>query len=191
MLLKFMVFRLFFDVEWAPQLPEFNQVLENPSSDIFGSSYRAKIDLDKFYGDAFFEQYIVSSDFVSLCELYNCKYFSVPLTLELCKGVGAGKAYNLFIVQGRRSILDLDKSKFILMDEGLLRPVGERQGMPAAYDRIEGFVIRGGIDEDLFYCEELKQIVCSSEFRRGYLDRNFIGLEFKKIDGDFIYAPWG
>ncbi|HGA2320948.1 hypothetical protein ACIPZ5_19590 [Pseudomonas sp. NPDC089428] len=182
---------LFFDVEWAPQLPEFNQVLENPNSDIFGSSYHAKIDLDEFYGDAFFEQYIVSSDFVSLCELYSCKYFSVPLTVELRKGVGASKAYNLFIVQGRRSILDLDKSKFILMDEGLLRPVGERQGMSAAYDRIEKFVIRGGVDEDLFYCEELKQIVCSSEFRRGYLDRNLIGLEFKKIDGDFIYAPWG
>ncbi|MEN5305842.1 hypothetical protein [Pseudomonas sp. TWI628] len=182
---------LFFDVEWAPKLPEFNQVLENPSSDIFGGSYHAKIDLDAFYGDAFFEQYIVSLDFVSLCELYNCKYFSVPLAIELRKGVGASKAYNLFIVQSRRSILDLDKSKFILMDEGLLRPEGERQGMPAVYDRIEKFVIRGGIDEDLFYCEELKQIVCSSEFRCGYLDRNLIGLEFKKIDGDFIYAPWG
>ncbi|MNC43803.1 hypothetical protein D3C75_926800 [compost metagenome] len=88
-------------------------------------------------------------------------------------------------------MLEVDKSKFVLMDEGLLRPEGERQGMPVVYDRIEKFVIRDGIDEDLFYCEELKQMVCSSEFRLGYLERNLVGLEFKKIDGDFIYAPWG
>jgi len=181
---------LFFDIEWRPQLPEFNQVLENPSADMFGSSYQAKIDLDAFYGDAFFEQYIASSDFVSLCELYNCTYFSVPLTIELRKGVEASKAYSLFIVQSRHSILDADKSKFILMDDGLLRPEGERQSMPAVYDRIEEFVVRGGIDEDLFYCEELKQMVCSAEFKRGYLERNLIGLEFKKIDENFIYAPW-
>jgi len=34
-------------------------------------------------------------------------------------------------------------------------------------------------------------MVCSSEFKRGYLERNLAGLEFTKIDGDFIYAPWG
>ncbi|MNH29130.1 hypothetical protein D3C79_893410 [compost metagenome] len=158
---------------------------------MFGNSYQAKIDLDVFYGDAFFEQYIVSLDFVNLCELYSCKYFSVPLTIELRKGGEASKGYSLFVVQSRCSMLEVDKSKFVLMDEGLLRPEGERQGMPVVYDRIEKFVIRDGIDEDLFYCEELKQMVCSSEFKRAYLEKNLIGLEFKRIDGDFIYAPWG
>lgn len=182
---------LFFDIEWTPKLPEFNQVLESPSRDMFADAYQAKIDLDVFYGDAFFEQYIVSLDFVNFCELYNCKYFSVPLAIELRKGREVSKGYSLFFVQSRCSILDVDKSKFVLMDEGLLRPESERQGMPVVYDRIEKFVIRGGIDEDLFYCEEIKQMVCSSEFKRGYLERNLAGLEFTKIDGDFIYAPWG
>ncbi|MDM9600457.1 hypothetical protein QTN23_13060 [Pseudomonas shirazica] len=182
---------LFFDIEWTPKLPEFNQVSENPSRDMFGDAYQAKIDLDVFYGDAFFEQYIVSLDFVSLCDLYNCKYFSVPLAIELRKGREASKGYSLFFVQSRCSILDVGKSKFALMDEGLLRPESERQGMPVVYDRIEKFVIRGGVDEGLFYCVEIKQMVCSSEFKRGYLERNLAGLEFTKIDGDFIYAPWG
>lgn len=182
---------LFFDIEWTPKLPEFNQVLESPSRDMFADAYQAKIDLDVFYGDAFFEQYIVSLDFVNFCELYNCKYFSVPLAIELRKGREVSKGYSLFFVQSRCSILDVDKSKFVLMDEGLLRPESERQGMPVVYDRIEKFVIRGGIEEDLFYCEEIKQMVCSSEFKRGYLERNLAGLEFTKIDGDFIYAPWG
>ncbi|MBA6100551.1 hypothetical protein H4C80_26015 [Pseudomonas juntendi] len=182
---------LFFDVEWNPHLPEFNQVLENPSRDMFENIYQAKIDLDAFYGDAFLEQYIVSSDFEHLCELYDCNYFSVPLMLELRKGVKVNKSYNLFFVQGRYSILDVEKSKFVLMNEGLLRPEEERQGMPVVYDRIEEFVVRSGVYEDLFYCEELKQMVCSSEFMCGYFEKKLIGLEFKKIDSDFTYAPWG
>ncbi len=158
---------------------------------MFSNFYKAKIDLDTLSGDAFFEQYIVSSDFLNLCELYGCKYFSLPLIIELCKGGTVDKGYNLFFAHSRCSILDSSKSKFTLMDEGLLRPEAERQGMPLIYDRIEEFVIRAGVGEDLFYCEELKQMVCSSEFRHGYFERKLVGLKFKKIDSDFRYAPWG
>jgi len=68
--------------------------------------------LDTFNGDAFFEQYIVSSDFLSFCDLYGCKYFSVPLTIELCKGSTINKGYDLFFTHSRCSIVDLSKSKF-------------------------------------------------------------------------------
>lgn len=113
------------------------------------ASITQKIDLEEFYEDVVFEQCIASTDFMDECGQSNCKDFGLPVRLELRSDRKAGKAYSLFF-ESRRSILEIDKTKFVLMDEGLLKPESERRGMPAVYARIEHFVIESGIDEDLF-----------------------------------------
>ena len=180
----------FFDMEWKPQLPEFNQAVANPSRSMLCASYQAKVDLDKFDADAIFEQYIASSDFIRLCESYKCSYFSAPPIIELRKKTKTNKSYNFLCITSRRSILDIEKSRFTLMSEELLRPEAERRGMTAIYDRIDEFAVKPDIEEDLLYCEELRQMVCSSDFKNGYLEKNLIGLDFQKIDDTFVYSPW-
>lgn len=182
---------LFFEEEWSPNLPEFNQVVKNPEREIFADSYEMKADLDRFETDVVFEQYIASAEFVRMCESQNCTFIDIPLKVTLSGGVKTEKEYKFFCVISRCSLLDSDNSVFTLMDERLLRPLEEREDLTPAYERIDKFVPSNEVSEDLFYCEELKQLVCSSDFKANYDERNFSGLEFQKIDGDFVYAPWG
>ncbi|UBM26733.1 hypothetical protein K8374_07140 [Pseudomonas sp. p1(2021b)] len=182
---------LFFDEVWRPQLPEFNQVVENPELRIFCDSYELEIGLDAFDVDVIFEQYIASSKFVDFCKKYRCRFISIPLKVTLRGGMKPDGEYNLFLVLSRYSLLDIESSMYTLMDEGLLRQVDERENIIPVYDRIDKFVPRADVSDDLFYCEELKQIVCSSVFRAHCLEQNLAGLEFEKIDENFIYAPWG
>jgi len=181
---------LFFDEVWVPELPEFNQVIANPDVLDFSDSYEVEADLNKLYVDVIFEQYLASSEFIRVCESFNCKFLSVPVMISLRGSTKPEKDYRLFCVLSRCSLLDVDRSTFELVDEGLLRPESERQHMSPLYARIDRFSARSDVDYDLFYCEELKQMVCSSGFREAYLKNSFIGLDFEKIDEGFVYAPW-
>lgn len=58
------------------------------------------------------------------------------------------------------------------------------------YERIEKLVVLKNIKSDLFYFEEIHEVVCSSEFRDKYIEEGLAGLSFKKIDGNYEYAPW-
>jgi hypothetical protein len=182
---------LFFEEEWNPALPEFNQVVKNPELGEFADSYEMKADLERFEVDVVLEQYIASSEFVRMCESQNCSFIDLPLKIVLLGGAETEKEYRFFCVLSRCSLLDSENSVFTLMDERLLRPSEEREGMSPVYDRIDRFVPRKGVSENLFYCEELKQVVCSSLFKADYDEKGLVGLEFQKIDDDFVYAPWG
>lgn len=182
---------LFLDLEWLPALPDFNQVVKDPMRSVFQDSYVAKVGLDDLSVDVIFEQYLASTDFVSHCESCSCSFIAVPLSVELRNGLSAAKGYSFFYVLSRYSLLDLSCSKFMLMDEGLLRSSDDREGMSPVYERIDKFVPRSDVDCDLFYCEELKQMVCSEEFRVDYLGKGLTGLDFEKIDYDYTYLPWG
>lgn len=76
------------------------------------------------------------------------------------------------------------------MNEALLRPKAERINSSPIYDRIDRFVIKDDVHEDLFFCEELKRAVCSSAFKETYSAKKLIGLTFEKIDESFTFNPW-
>ncbi|WAC00445.1 hypothetical protein OSW16_12660 [Pseudomonas putida] len=181
---------LFFDEVWVPELPAFNQVIANPDVLDFSDSYEMEADLNKFHVDVTFEQYLASSEFIRMCENFNCKFLSIPVMISLRGSTKPEKDYKFFCVLSRCSLLDVERSTFELVDDGLLRPENERQYMSPLYARIDRFCARSDVEYDLFYCEELKQVVCSSEFREAYLKNSFIGLYFEKIDEGFVCAPW-
>jgi len=180
---------IFFDAEWLPELPEFNQVEKNPPKNLFEPSYTIKLELEQFETDAVLEQYIVSSRFLSLCAAHKCEYIDLPLTIELASGKSI-QDFSFFCLLSRYSLLDVEKSEFVLMDEGLLRPMAERVDKSPVYDRIDRFIVKENIGEDLFFCEELKQAVCSSAFKEEYFTKELIGLDFERIDEDFTFNPW-
>lgn len=182
---------LFFEEKWKPALPEFNQVVKNPGKPIFADSYELKAGLKRLEVDVIFEKYIASSDFVSVCEVLGCSFINIPLKITLLGRAKTEREYRFFCVLSRCLLLDAENSVFTLMDESLLRPSEERAGMPPVYDRIDKFVPRRNVSEDLFYCEELRQMVCSSAFKDKYEKNDFVGLKFQKIDDNFVYAPWG
>jgi len=182
---------LFFDEVWLPKLPEFNQVIANPEVLGFSNFYKMNTDLNELHVDVMFEQYLASSEFIRICEKLNCKFLSIPVAISLRGSTKPEKDYSFFCVLSRCSLLDVDLSTFELVDDGLLRPENERQNMSPLYARIDRFAARSDVEYDLFYCEELKQMVCSSGFREAYLNNSFIGLYFEKIDEGFVYAPWG
>lgn len=180
---------LFFDATWSPELPEFNQAEENPQGSSFERCYTVKLELEQFEVDAVLEQYIVSSGFLNLCAMHRCRYIELPLTIEL--GAGARlRDFSSFCILSRRSLLDVERSEFALMDEALLRPKAERINSSPIYDRIDRFVIKDDVHEDLFFCEELKRAVCSSAFKEAYSAKKLIGLTFEKIDEAFTFNPW-
>ncbi|MFR0675080.1 hypothetical protein ACLUUI_16045 [Enterobacterales bacterium AW_CKDN230030176-1A_HGKHYDSX7] len=180
----------FFEAEWYPNLPELNQTRENPERSSFESSYALKLKLEKFEIDAVLEKYIVSSRFVSLCSRFECEYIDVPLKVELGSGEKL-EDFRFFYVLSRGSLLDVEKSKFVLTDKRLLRPDSERSGALPVYDRIDRFIVKENIHEDLLFCEELKQAVCSSDFREAYISEKLVGLKFERIDENFVFDPWG
>jgi hypothetical protein len=182
---------LFFDEMWVPELPEFNQVIANPDVLDFSSSYEMKADLNKLHVDVIFEQYLASSEFIRMCENFHCNSLTIPVMISLRGSAKPKKDYRFFCVLSRCSLLDVDRSTFELVDDGVLCPESERQHMSPLYARIDKFFPRSDVEYDLFYCEELKQMVCSSVFREAYLRNSFIGLYFEKIDEGFVYAPWG
>ncbi|MGE8046599.1 imm11 family protein [Pseudomonas monteilii] len=180
----------FFEAEWYPKLPELNQTRENPEKSSFESFYALELNLEKFEIDAVLEKYIVSSRFVSLCSRLECEYIDVPLEVELSSGEKL-ENFRFFYVLSRGSLLDVEKSKFVLTDKGLLRPDSERLSVLPVYDKIDRFVVKENIHEDLLFCEELKQVVCSSDFKENYFAEKLVGLKFEKIDEKFVFDPWG
>lgn len=181
---------LFFDETWKPALPEFNQVVENPARSMFVDHYELEADLDEFNVDIIAEQYIASEKFIRLCEKYLCSFISIPLVLKLRRKVVQEGVFNFFCILSRHSLLDTEKSEYTLMDERLLRPLEERINRSPVYDRIDRLVPRFDVFDDLFYCEEVKQLVCSDELRAEYLATGMVGFEFEKIDENFVYASW-
>jgi len=183
-------FPLFFDAEWVPDLPEIDWVSKTPSLKDFYSSYNIRAYLDRLSVDVIFEQFLASSDFVSLCDDLGCGIFTIPVTVELNGQERPEKSYSFFLATKRLSILDRKFSRYELMHSGLLRSDSEIKDDVPVYDRIDFFSIRPGVDQHLFFCEETKQMACTDVFRSEFEKRKMTGLEFTLIDEEYKYAPW-
>jgi len=148
--------------------------------------------------DVIFEQFLASSDFVSLCDDLGCGIFTIPVTVELNGQERPEKSYSFFLATSysfflatkRLSILDRKFSRYELMHSGLLRSDSEIKDDVPVYDRIDFFSIRPGVDQHLFFCEETKQMACTDVFRSEFEKRKMTGLEFTLIDEEYKYAPW-
>lgn len=60
-----------------------------------------------------------------------------------------------------------------------------------SYNWIEKFVVREGIESDIFWCSEFMEHVCSQRFVDESMRRKLQGMKFTALDYSFKYDPWG
>lgn len=179
----------FFEINWNPELPVFDVHAESPDSNKFAGAYRVNAEIDGLEIDLLINDYLASDDFLYMCSSLNTDYLSIPAEVFLNDGSKPAKRYNFFCVKMRKWALNQDKSDYALADEKLLRPQEDR-GFGPVYERIDKFVFKDDLVADLFYCEEIKQVICSSKFKMEFELRSFSGLNFVAVDDGYIYAPW-
>lgn len=176
----------FFNLEWMPDLPTFHYPSENPMDRSLTSHYRAVAETPRINADWLPDHFLASGDLLSVCDCLGCSYISRPIELNI-QGKVSEKKYFFFVASSRINAMDLDKSEFTLDTNP--KSDSSMSNNPT-YERIEKLVVLKNIDSDLFYFEEIHEVVCSSRFRDAYVKEGLSGLSFKKIDEDYKYAPW-
>lgn len=176
----------FFDLEWVPNLPTFHYPSANPIECSLIAHYRANADTPKINADWLPDHFLASKDLLAVCDWLGCSYISRPIELNI-QGRASEKEYFFFVASDRINAMDLDRSTFTLDTNP---KVDAFMSNAAIYERIEKLVILKNIEADLFYFEEIHEVVCSNEFRNACMKKGLSGLSFKKIDEDYQYAPW-
>lgn len=175
----------FFDLSWVPDLPTFHYPSENPVQGSLSSCYRALADVSQLTADWLPDHFLASKDFLDVCDAFECKYVSRPVELFTQGVIEQDKSYFFFAVVERLRAMDLDNSSFML-DSNVKSDDFKRQN----YERIDKLVVSENIESDLFYFEEIHEVVCSDRFFKECVNKKIHGLTFKKIDDDYRYAPW-
>nr|WP_178088929.1 DUF1629 domain-containing protein [Pseudomonas quercus] len=176
----------FFELNWVPDIPVFHYPTESPVQADLCESYQAIAHVAKITADWLPDHFLVSKKFLEICEKLNCSYVCRPVEL-IIKGKASGLEYFFFIASQRLMAMDLENSKFTI-DQN---PKIEEQRLNGpSYEKIEKLSIIAGVNSDLFYFEEIKEVVCSSFFRDQCLDKKVSGLDFVKIDDSYQYSPW-
>ncbi|EPN30200.1 hypothetical protein PSTH1771_28195 [Pseudomonas syringae pv. theae] len=176
----------FFDLDWVPDLPTFHYPSENPIERSLSASYRAIADTPEINADWLPDHYLASKNLLDVCDYLGCSYISRPIELDI-QGKISEKEYFFFVASDRINAMDLERSTFTLDANPKIDASVSKN---PTYERIEKLVIFNNIDSDLFYFEEIHEVVCSSDFRNAYIKKGLSGLSFKKIDEGYQYAPW-
>jgi hypothetical protein len=175
----------FFDTVWSPDLPLFSlhEALVPVSG--FESQYSVVANTQDLNVDVLLNDYLASSRFLRLCDDLAIHYFSVPVKVFLLGGESPKREFVFFCVMDRYFILDNERSVYKLADPGL----SKRDVLPV-YERIEKFVVKKNFTQHLFYCEEIKKMVCSARFKVEFESRFLVGASFTLIDDSYVFSPW-
>lgn len=177
----------FFDLNWTPDLPDFHYPTENPKDEALSLNYRAIANVPNISADWLPDHFLASKKFLEVCDFYGCKYLSRPVQLIIHGGHGVNKQYSFFAVVERLMGMDPANSIFVLDINSKLEDGGEAH---KNYERIDKLVISEKIDSDLFYFQEIHEVVCSARFMNECQNKGIYGLRFSLIDKDYRYAPW-
>ncbi|WP_416421567.1 hypothetical protein RAM80_16495 [Pseudomonas sp. App30] len=180
----------YYEVDWLPELPLFDYNVETPNRQMFSGVYDVVVKKKELDVDVALDNYLVASPFLSLCDNFAVDYISVGVDVVLLEGKPVDKEFSLFFLKARVSILDDKQSIYTLVDESLLLPVAERLSTDPVYEKIESFVVKDGVSEDLFFCSEIKETVCSEKFKLEFQKQGLKGIKFIAIDAEFLYSPW-
>lgn len=175
----------FLETVWTPDLPIFSLPEAPIATSSFKSHYSLVAKIKELDVDILLNDYIASTDFLKLCNSVSANYFSVPVQIHLKEKKSPQKEFSFFCVTDRHSILDNSKSSYKLADPRL----SVTHTYPV-YERIDRFVVKSGFAGQLFFCEELKKIVCSARFKKEFESRRLTGAQFTPIDDSYVFAPW-
>ena len=151
----------FFDLNWVPDLPTFHYPTENRRLDILSTHYRAMADVPQLTADWMPDHFLASKTFLAVCDFCECKYVSRPVELFVHGKAKQDKEYFFFAVIERLRAMDLDNSSFVLDNNVKIEGADSRN---LNYERIDKLVVAENIDSDLFYFEEIHEVVCSARF---------------------------
>lgn len=177
----------FFNIDWEPQLPGFNFPMKMPDINKLANSYIAKTSISDIDADYLINHFIASTDILELCNELGVKYLSRSIELIQRNGKKTKKNYNLFFPSDRLYIMDEDESDYILDQSPKKSEVMDE----IAYEKIEKFIPKKDINLHLFLCKEIKELVCSMEFKDIFESRRLSGVSFTAIDSNYRYDPWG
>jgi hypothetical protein len=135
---------------------------------------------------------IVSKEFLALCEKQEVAFKAITLDISLAKRKNQGKKYSIFIPATHIALLDIENS---VADIEKILETGENKINPIfppnfVYAKIEKFATKEIQTPPLFQCIEIRQLVCTEEFKAEALSRNLKGLKFVPIDEQFQFDPW-
>lgn len=135
----------------------------------------------------------VSAEFLEVCNSVGALYRAVPVTVYLATGAEAQKKYFYFLTMQWESLLDESASSYSLELSSDSNTPAMNKFYPGAhsYNWIEKFVVRKGIESDIFWCSEIMEHVCSQRFVDESIRRKFKGIRFIALDDSFKYDPWG
>ncbi|MFJ4065894.1 imm11 family protein [Pseudomonas sp. NPDC089996] len=179
----------FFETEWLPELPEFHYPTENPKN--LNNEYQVKAEIEFLNADYLPDQFLASRKFIDLCDELDVK--TIHRKVEINGLQGSIQNYFFFAPAERISLLDESRSEFSReTDKHTGRPAisSEEDGQFPVYEAIDLFMTLPS-SAHLFFCRELKELVCSKEFQTRFIETRMKGISFESIDNDFRYSPWG
>lgn len=179
----------FFETNWLPELPDFHYPTENPKK--LNNQYEVNAKIDFVDADYLPDQFLASRKLITLCN--QLAIDAVYRKVDLIGLRGKIKDYYFFAPTKRISLLDEGKSKFSRdVDKHTGRPATslEEDGEFPVYEIIDRFVVSPLVCSHLFFCRELKELVCSETFRAKFVEARMKGISFEAIDNKFRYAPW-
>jgi hypothetical protein len=135
---------------------------------------------------------IVSKEFLALCNEQKVPFKAIPFDISLARGKKQEKEYSIFIPATHVALLDIENSvaeieKILETGENKINPIFPPNFV---YAKIEKFAINEVQTASLFQCIEIRQLVCTNEFKIEALSRNLKGLKFVPIDEQFRFDPW-
>ncbi|MBN3967987.1 hypothetical protein IMW75_22250 [Pseudomonas gregormendelii] len=177
----------FFELSWVPDLPTFHYPTENPETGALSPHYQAKANVLELSADWLPDHFLASKKFLAVCDSCECEYVSRAVELTIEEGREPSREYYFFAVTERIRAMDLEKSSFVIDSNAKIENADIQN---PNYECIDKLVISTNVDADLFYFEEIHEVVCSGRFLTECVNRKIHGLTFKKIDDDYRYAPW-
>lgn len=178
----------FFGTTWTPDLPSIHLPSVTVDERQFSASYHVSAKTENYETDYNPDQFLASEKMISICEKLSVSYLSRPVTISLHRHKIPQKKQLLFIPTTRIRIMDESLSIFTKDTP----PLSDRQDPKedTYYERIDKLVIQSTPTEHLFYCLEIKELVCSKQFKEKFEEDDLIGIEFTPIDKNFRYDPW-
>lgn len=182
----------FFGTDWEPELPSIHLPTSTPDPNIFAKEYFVAAKTQRYEADLNMDQLLASEALILICDRLNVSYFSRPVKVTLYRGKIPAKNHFLFFPLSKVELMDKESSIYKESDPGMDQTSNQLDDNSKIlnYDSITKFVSKECVKEDLLYCVELKEIVCSKAYKVLYESEGLIGVEFIPLDETYCYDPW-
>lgn len=184
----------YIDKEYIPELPYFDIFTAPPKREDFAEIYHLRTKVKEMSADYFIIDDIASDKIIEISKKLNVGFISIPLDVRIYGRKQPEKKYNLFYLTDYISMLDEKQSHYEIskdLETGRLNTPKEMGVDKIYYEKITKFIVKKGVEKNLFFCNEIIKPVCSEKFKDLYESQSLSGVKFIPIDNNFSYNAWG